>query len=104
MGDTNLHFKWFINDKLIPDESRDVLEINQFSQSYDKSVVKCAAGNDEIVRAVELKFNPDKKLKSKIVTLDELMSREGRQDEIMLNDEQSDDDDKMGKSSKTKTT
>jgi len=102
--DPNVQFKWFINDKLIPDEITDVLEINQFSKSYDKSVVKCAAGNDEIVRAVELKFNPDKKLKSKIVTLDELMSREGRQDEIMLNDEQSDDDDKIGKSSKTKTT
>lgn len=99
-----MQFKWFINDKLIPNETTDVLEINQFSKSYDKSVVKCAAGNDEIVRAVELKFNPGKKLKSKIVTLDELMSRKGRQDEIMLNDEQSDDDDEIGKSSKTKTT
>jgi hypothetical protein len=101
--DTNVQFKWFINDKLIPDENTDVLEINQFSESYDKSVVKCAAGNDEIVRAVQLKFKPEKKAESKIVTLDELMNRKGRKNDIMLNDEQSDDD-AIGKSSKMKTT
>ena len=102
--DPNVQFKWFINDKLVPDENTDVLEINQFTESHDKSIVKCAAGNDEIIRAVQLKFNPNKKVESKIVTLDELMNREGRQDDIMLNDEQSEDDDEIGKYSKKKTT
>merc|ERR1712066_1084833 len=85
------------------DENTDVLEINQFSQSYDKSVVKCAAGNDEIIRAVQLTFKPEKKAESKIVTLDEMMKRKGRQNDIMLGDEQRDDDE-IGKSSKIKTT
>jgi len=102
--DTNLHFKWFINDKLIPDESRDVLEINQFSQSYDKSVVKCAAGNDEIVRAVQLRFNPEEKADSKIVSFDELLKRKGRQNDIMLSDEQTEEDDDVRKLSSGKTT
>jgi len=90
--DSNAQFKWFINDKLIPDETTDLLEINQFSKSYDKSVVKCATGHDEIVRAVQLEFNPEKKAESKIVTLDELMKRKGRQNDIMLGDEQSSND------------
>jgi len=103
--DPNVQFKWFINDKLVPDENTDVLEINQFTESHDKSIVKCAAGNDdEVIRAVQLKFNPNKKVESKIVTLDELMNRKGKQDDIMLNDEQSEDDDEIGKSSKKKTT
>merc|ERR1711874_42742 len=59
-----------MNDKRIPGETSDVLQINEFSESYDKSVVKCAAGNDEIIRAVQLKL--DKKPKSDIVTYDEV--------------------------------
>ena len=101
--DSNQQFKWFINDKQIPGETTDVLEINQFSKSYDKSIVKCAAGNDEIIRAVQLTFIPEKKVESKIVTFEELMSRKGRQNDVMLNDEQNDDDE-IGKSSKSKTT
>jgi hypothetical protein len=51
-------FKWFINDVEIFDETKNYLEIQQFSKSYDKSRVKCSVkdsnNEDEIIRVVEL--------------------------------------------------
>jgi len=51
-------FKWFINDVEIFDETKNVLEIQQFTKSYDKSVVKCSVtdedNTDEVIRVVEL--------------------------------------------------
>jgi len=58
LGD--LRFKWFINDVEIVGETKDHLEIEQFSKSYDKSKVKCAsADNDEVLRVVELVFKEE---------------------------------------------
>ena len=91
-----------MNDKRIPGETSDVLQIDEFSESYDKSVVKCAAGNDEIIRAVQLKL--DEKPKSDIVTFDEVM--QATQDGLMMRDEESEDEDEdeIRKFSKQKTT
>ena len=54
----HMKFKWFINDVEIFSETQNMLEIQQFSKSYDKSKVKCVVkdrnGEDEIVRVVEL--------------------------------------------------
>merc|ERR1719278_1156251 len=84
--DSNLQFRWFINDKPIPDETSEVLQINEFSKSYDNSVVKCAAGNDEIIRAVQLKLNRDEKPESRIVTFDQVMQQ--TQKDVMMSDEE----------------
>jgi len=102
--DSNVQFRWFINDKRIPDETSDVLQINEFSDAYDKSVVKCAAGNDEIIRAVQLTLNQQQKPESTIVTFDQVMKQS--QNEVMLSDEESDDEaeDEVRKYSKSKTT
>merc|ERR1719278_1511624 len=105
--DSNVQFRWFINEKPIPDETSDVLQINEFSASYDKSVVKCAAGNDEIIRAVQLTLNNQQKPESTIVTFDEVMKQ--TQNEVMLSDEESDDEEdeqeeEAKKYSKPKTT
>jgi len=101
--DTNRQFRWFINDKPIPDETSEVLQIDEFSASYDKSVVKCSTGNDEILRAVQLTLNPHQKPESTIVTFDEVMKK--TQNEVMLSDEESDDeDDEVKKYPKAKTT
>ena len=46
-------FKWFINDIEIVGETQNMLEIQQFSKSYDNSKVKCAKRSDgEILRIV----------------------------------------------------
>jgi len=102
LRDSNVQFSWFMNDKRIPGETSDVLQIDEFSESYDKSVVKCAAGNDEIIRAVQLTL--DKKPKSDIVTFDEVM--QATQDGLMMRDEESEDEDEdeIRKFSKQKTT
>ena len=103
--DSNVQFRWFINDKRIPGETSDVLQINEFSDSYDKSVVKCAAGNDEIIRAVQLTLNRHQKPESNIVTFDQVMKQS--QKEVMMSDEESDDEvdeDEIKKNSKSKTT
>jgi len=103
--DSNVQFNWFINDKRIPAETSDILQINEFSESYDNSVVKCAAGNDEIIRAVQLKLNRDEKPESTIVTFDQVMQQ--TQKDVMLGDEESNDDeedDEIRKYSKQKTT
>merc|ERR1712200_157043 len=92
---------WFINDNRIPAETSDILQINEFSESYDNSVVKCAAGNDEIIRAVQLKLNREEKPESTIVTFDQVMQR--TQKEVMMSDEESnadDDEDEIRKNSK----
>jgi len=103
MRDNNLQFRWFINDNPIPDETSEVLQIDEFSASYDKSVVKCAAGNDEIIRAVQLTLNNQQKPESTIVTFDEVMKK--TQNEVMLSDEESDDEEEeVKKYSKPKTT
>jgi len=39
-------FKWFINDDEIFDEKSNVLELNQFSKSYENSFIKCFLAND----------------------------------------------------------
>jgi len=56
----NKKFKWFINDVEIFDETKDYLEIQQFSKSYDKSRVKCSVKDennvDQVVREVELAY------------------------------------------------
>merc|ERR1712004_740439 len=88
--DSNVQFSWFINDNRIPAETSDILQINEFSESYDNSVVKCAAGNDEIIRAVQLKLNRDEKPESTIVTFDQVMQQ--TQKDVMLSDEESNDD------------
>jgi len=52
-------FKWFINDIEIVGETQNMLEIQQFSKSYDNSKVKCAKRSDgEILRIVELVLRP----------------------------------------------
>jgi len=102
--DSNVQFRWFINDKQIPGETSDVLQINEFSESYDKSVVKCSAGNDEIIRAVQLTLNQHEKPESTIVTFDEVM--QATQTGRMMSDEESDDEDEdeVKKYSTPKTT
>ena len=102
MRDSNGQFSWFINDNRIPGETSDVLQINEFSESYDKSVVKCAAGNDEIIRAVQLTLS--QKPESNIVTFDQVM--QASQNGLMQNDEESEDEDEdeVRKYSKPKTT
>jgi len=104
--DSNVQFRWFINDNPIPGETSDVLQINEFSASYDKSVVKCAAGNDEIIRAVQLTLNSQQKPESTIVTFDQVMKQ--TQNDVMLSDEESDDEEEeqeeVKKYSKAKTT
>jgi len=104
--DNNRQFRWFINDKPIADETSEVLQIDEFSATHDKSVVKCAsAGNDEILRAVQLTLNQHQKPESTIVTFDEVMKKTQNEDEVMLSDEESDDEeDEVKKYSKAKTT
>merc|ERR1712013_925958 len=56
----NKKFKWFINDVEIFDETKNYLEIEQFSKSYDRSRVKCAVkdenNEDKVIRIVELEY------------------------------------------------
>merc|ERR1711915_584722 len=39
-------FKWFINDDEIFHEKSNVLELNQFSEAYENSLIKCFLAND----------------------------------------------------------
>jgi len=56
----NKKFKWFINDVEIFDETKNYLEIEQFSKSYDRSRVKCSVkdenNEDKVIRIVELEY------------------------------------------------
>ena len=90
-----LKFRWFINDKEIFDENKDVLEITDFTRAYDKSVVKCVvtdqSGRDTVVRAVELLYNAEKERESrKIVTtrkFDDLGAKpKAKKIDVMLGD------------------
>ena len=53
-------YKWFVNGVELFDEKKDSLEITQFTESYDKTKVKCAVtnptGEEEVVRVVQLNF------------------------------------------------
>merc|ERR1712083_1188443 len=55
--------KWFLNDVEITGETRNFLEIEQFSKSYDKSKVKCTArlrnGLEEVKRVVQLIYREE---------------------------------------------
>ena len=90
-----LKFRWFINDKEILDENKDVLEITDFTKAYDKSVVKCVvtdqSGRDNVVRAVELLYNAESERESrKIVsrTFDDLGAKpKSKKIDVMLNDD-----------------
>lgn len=91
-----LKFRWFINDKEIFDENKDVLEITDFTRAYDKSVVKCVvadqSGKDTVVRAVELLYNAAEKEREsrKIVTtrkFDDLGAKpKAKKIDVMLGD------------------
>ena len=72
-------FKWFINDVEIFDETRNYLEIQQFSKSYDKSRVKCSV-KDEVVRVVELLYK-------KTVQVPKALPKSFK--DIMMNDDES---------------
>merc|ERR1712183_413347 len=65
-AEQSVKLKWFINENQIPGEDSDLLEITKFSQSYDKTVIKCARenaeGEDEILRQLRLIYNPGKLL------------------------------------------
>ena len=58
-----MKIKWFLNDVEITGETRNFLEIEQFSKSYDKSKVKCTArtrnGVEEVKRVVQLVYRED---------------------------------------------
>jgi len=64
--------KWFINENQISGEESDVLEITEFAKTYDNTVIRCARenanGEDEILRAVRLVYNPQKVLPPSGVT------------------------------------
>jgi len=88
-------FKWFINNNQISGEHRDVLEITDFTKSYDKSIIKCVVmdttGRDETVRQVELRHDNTVKQDKKIVakSFQELVKRKpkAKKTEVMMNDE-----------------
>merc|ERR1711915_978957 len=58
-----MKIKWFLNDVEITGETRNFLEIEQFSKSYDKSKVKCTArtrnGVEEVKRVVQLVYSEE---------------------------------------------
>jgi len=58
-----MKIKWFLNDVEITGETRNFLEIEQFSKSYDKSKVKCTArtrnGVEEVKRVVQLVYREE---------------------------------------------
>jgi desulfoferrodoxin (superoxide reductase-like protein) len=80
----NVRYKWFINDVELFAETENVLEIHQFSKSYDKSRIKCSMtgqkGQDEVIRVVELvhKLNTATKAKSFTNNPDRISNTEER--------------------------
>merc|ERR1711915_1056351 len=59
----DMKIKWFLNDVEIIGETRNFLEIEQFSKSYDKSKVKCTArtrnGVEEVKRVIQLVYREE---------------------------------------------
>ena len=88
-----LKFRWLINGREIPGESRDVLEITDFTPAHDGSVVKCAVtdarGAEETVRAVQLSLSKEAR-RPRVVpsTFSQLLdSKTQKKAEVMMNDD-----------------
>jgi len=59
-NDRSVKFKWLINDAEIFDEEKNILELQQFSKSFDNSHIKCLIedimGHFNVVRVVKLVY------------------------------------------------
>jgi len=59
-NDRSVKFKWLINDAEIFDEEKNILELQQFSKSFDNSHIKCliedSMGQFNVVRVIKLVY------------------------------------------------